>query len=215
MQKNTTPIYIDYIENNINLIDKGDWGTFFDDAPAGIGSFLYDADIDFLSELTYIPSEAFWNSPLSSIDIPNNVRQINKFAFSKANLQEINIPDTITMIQESAFTDCTSLKTIRLSHALQSIEQKVFWGCVSLSALTIPSNVTIIKTRAFQDCTALGKVFLPESIQTLESDCFAYCNTLEIFYLGTKDQWRHINKKDAFRYTNVLIHCADGILSKT
>ena len=37
----------DYIEQNIDLIEKEDWNKFFEFCPVGTGYFLYEAGVDF------------------------------------------------------------------------------------------------------------------------------------------------------------------------
>ena len=67
----------EYIENNIELIDQNNWEEFFKDAPKGIGGFLYDADMPFLNELSYIPAYAnisYQSTPKAPSTQSNTVR---------------------------------------------------------------------------------------------------------------------------------------------
>lgn len=75
--------YKDFIKNNIDLIDDDNWEEFFKLAPIGIGNILYNANIDFMTHLMFIPEDAFAHSTdLAHITIPNGVTSIKSRAFN-------------------------------------------------------------------------------------------------------------------------------------
>ena len=101
-----------YIEDNIELIDYNKWEKFFSHCPIGAGGVLYEAGINFMNILHYIPERAFSTYDcLVSITIPNSVESISDYAFAYCtNLTNVTIPCSVTNIGEYAFLYCGKLK---------------------------------------------------------------------------------------------------------
>ncbi len=64
----------------------------------------------------------------------------------------MHLPDSITKIEYSAFSDCSSLKEIKLPKNLKKIEGRTFYNS-GLESITIPENVTSIDGDAFGSCS--------------------------------------------------------------
>lgn len=73
---------------------------------------------------------------LSSITIPDGVKNINGYAFYGCqNLSSINIPDGVTTIGEYAFYNCTKLSSIIIPVNVTSIGEYAFYECSSLPVI--------------------------------------------------------------------------------
>lgn len=127
--------YKDFIKNNIDLIDDDNWEEFFKLAPIGIGNILYNANIDFMTHLMFIPEDAFAHSTdLAHITIPNGVTSIKSRAFNYClSLKDIIIPDSIVYIGEDAFASCKSLVSITIPEDIITIASNAFHFCSNLS----------------------------------------------------------------------------------
>lgn len=132
-----------YIENNVELIDNNNWDKFFKHAPHGTGTVLYEAGINFLKDIRYVPGSAFYESNIQTIDIPNNIRIIGNHAFQDcSSLTSITIPDSVTMIGPYAFCGCSSLKSIVILNNVMIIYDKAFSDC---GELEINYNGTVLE----------------------------------------------------------------------
>ena len=58
---------------------------------------------------------------------------IGENAFKNSNLESIIIPDNVKSIEKYAFYGCESLKTVIIGNGVESIGDNAFKGCKSLS----------------------------------------------------------------------------------
>ena len=129
--------------------------------------------------ITALGVEAFWDSYLTAITLPDGLESIGSRAFYNcASLTAIDIPSSVTSIGEEAFRSCTSLKDVTLPNGLESIGSYAFRDCTSLTAIEIPSSITSIGTSAFNGCTSLAAVTLPEGLQSIGVAAFRNCSAL-------------------------------------
>lgn len=104
---------------------------------------------------------AFKDSMITSVFIPNTVQFIGTFAFSScSSLVEVNISEGLKCIERGAFNGCTNLASIRLPSTLNKIEQSAFRE-TGLRTVVIPKSVVEIGAFAFFNCSHLSKIQLP------------------------------------------------------
>ena len=106
--------------------------------------------------VTKIANEAFKNSAITSIVIPDGVTAIGSSAFLDcSSLTSIEIPDSVTSIGNSAFHNCSSLTSVFIGEGVTSIGVQAFYNCDSLTSIEIPDGVTAIGGSAFASCDNL------------------------------------------------------------
>lgn len=233
-----------YIEANIDLIEQSDWDQLFNVGPwitVGVGNVLYEAGIDFMAELGYVPDRAFEESNIKTIDIPdrvtsigtnafyacheltsvtigNGVTSIGSDAFGKCtSLESIVIPDNVTSIGRYAFTDCYSLKNVTIGNSVTSTGDGAFNKCTSLESVTIPDSVTSIDYGTFRYCSSLKRVEIPDSVRSIGSYAFYDCGELEINYNGTVAEWKNLigSNGKIFYWSIYTCTCIDGVVKKS
>lgn len=110
-----------FIEENIELIENGEFEVIYSDLDADfrytlIGDFteaLIKAGIDPAKYMKEIPPHYLGGTSLRSYTIPNNITAIGEYAFSGYNgLTEVVIPSTITSIGAYTFRYCHELRSI-------------------------------------------------------------------------------------------------------
>ena len=132
---------------------------------------------------------------------------IKENAFKECNqLQGIDLSMVIDL-GESAFEGCTSLKNINLNNDLKLISKKAFKN-TGITKIIITGNLDgekgKIDEEAFMNCHYLEFVMLPRIINSISSSAFTNCeNLLNIYYLGSIDNWASVNHNDAFIDSNV------------
>lgn len=129
---------------------------------------------------------------LSSISLPQSLRQINNGAFMRSGLTSLVIPDGVHTIEGSAFSSCTNLKSVTLPKSLRhyvspehigiapSIDEMHFYSCTSLINLVIPEGIEILSTGMFYGCSSLQEINLPSTLSVIRNAAFAYCYNLRI-----------------------------------
>lgn len=129
----------EFIEENIELIDKEQFDSFYDqlfkslyipelsgatirglsipghDTIVEVNKLLRMSGIETLQYLNYIPYAYFEDSDLVNYSIPKHITKIDYFAFSNCkNLNYIYIPSNVKIIEAKAFFSCDSLKVIEV-----------------------------------------------------------------------------------------------------
>lgn len=143
----------DFSAEIANLSVSG--GSKFDELVDGTITELTRQD---LANVDTIRPAAFMATPLSSVEIPSNVKTINASAFTFCTLlKTLTIDDGVEEIGSSAFSRI-SASVINIPSTLSVLETEVFADNVALTSITIPENITEIKAGVFSGCTNLTEV---------------------------------------------------------
>ena len=78
-------------------------------------------------------------------------------AFSETEISSITLPNSVKEIDNRAFENCSDLSQLTLNEGLEKIGWNSFEG-TKIKSITIPSSVKEIKNRAFKNCSDLKKV---------------------------------------------------------
>lgn len=83
------------------------------------------------------------------------VTTIMDYAFSRTDITSIQLPNSIKEIGESAFSRCSLLTNIEIPSGLQTIQDLAFNDCENLENIFLPKSIHYIGNAAFMDCTQL------------------------------------------------------------
>ena len=130
-------------------------------------------DIQLPSQLITIESYSFYNcSSLTSITIPNSVTTIKGDAFSMTGITSIILPESVKNMGSYIFSDCDKLKTAILPGSLSTLPYGIFYRCTALSEVVIPESVTTIEYGAFSGCSSLTEIELPQQLKSIGESAF-------------------------------------------
>ncbi len=97
---------------------------------------------------------------LKSITLPPTLKTVGDKAFYDSVITSVDIPAGVTCIGVSAFKDCGALTSVNLSDGLQDIGSSAFEQCGKLEKITIPYTVAGIGKKAFYGCSYLEEVHM-------------------------------------------------------
>lgn len=134
-------------------------------------------------QVTLVGNEAFRNTGITSLTIPNSVTMIGAYSFYGCNkLTSVSIGNAMKTIGVDAFSECTSLTTVNINSA-NNIMDCAFKGCINLTSLTLPNNLYNISESAFRNC-GLQSVTIPDRVSNIASNAFFGCSNLESVSIG-------------------------------
>lgn len=129
--------------------------------------------------VTTIEFDAFQNDKeLETVVLGNKITEIESNAFEDSGIEYIDIPDNDEVIGHDAFSSCQNLRSVSFGTGLEIIENSTFYNCNNLEEIDIPGNVKKINYHAFMECTNLRKVTLNEGLKFIGSGVFQNCKSL-------------------------------------
>lgn len=109
-------------------------------------------------------------SALKSVKIGSGVEKIGEFAFYKTpSLSYINIPGNVKEIEKNAFYE-SGLKNVKLQNGVEKIDNGAF-DYTALHAVDIPGSVNTVERNAFRFAN-LTNVTIQQGVGTIDSDAF-------------------------------------------
>ena len=104
-----------------------------------------------------------YSGPGGAVAIPSTINDlpvtsIGDDAFADSSLTSVTIPDGVTSIGNEAFFQCTGLTSVTIPSSVTSIGSFAFHYCRSLTSVTIPNSVTNIGDRAFLLCSSMTAI---------------------------------------------------------
>ena len=109
---------------------------------------------------------------LSSITIEPGVTLIEGTAFAGTAITSITLPNTVKDLQTYAFSECKKLTTVKFPVGIKKISENLFEGCESITSVVVPSTVTEIGSSAYSGCKRLSSVTLPEGLLKIGDGAF-------------------------------------------
>ena len=157
-----------------------------------------------------IAAKAFYECErLTAITLPSSLLEIEEYAFSGCAVSSMTTPDSLKGVANHTFTDCVSLREIKLGNNIEAIGYSAFRGCKSLESVEIPASVKMIDAHAFAELESLKElvfstgstleyindfafyksgvteVEIPDSVRYLGHEAFRECGNLTSVVVGS------------------------------
>ena len=146
------------------------------------------------TKIEYIDELAFYNcSVLAYFDFPETLKELNNEAFSGCeSLTEIVLPKKLKTVGIGAFSYCLSLTRVSMGN-LESVADRMFLNCISLSSVTVSPKAKSIGPHAFRGCSILKEITVPKTVKSVGEAAFAQCEMLKnVNYGGSESSFKKI-----------------------
>lgn len=128
-----------------------------------IASTMYQTDIVIPEGVEYIDCEAFADCHLTSIKLPDSLKNIKKEAFRRCmNLRSVVFGTGVTKIPSYTFESCINLENVILPPNLEKICDGAFKS-TNLSNIKLAEGLKEIRYHAFDD-TPMQEIVIPSTV---------------------------------------------------
>lgn len=112
---------------------------------------------------------------VTSVSLPTTLKAIQSQAFYNTRITSINIPEQVEIIGSAAFACCTKLETVVIPDAVTNLGQSAFCGCHSLKKVVLPAHISTLEMNMFLWDRELSEVTLPDSLVKIDQSVFSGC----------------------------------------
>lgn len=126
--------------------------------------------------LVEISQKAFFNCPLTTINLPGTVEKIGDYAFSGTSLSgSLYLPNSLKTIGIGAFNSLKLTGTLTIPDSVTTISNEAFYNNKFTKLVIGPnSSLTTIGNNAFRNNQISNAIALPKSVTTIGNNTF--CN---------------------------------------
>lgn len=125
-----------------------------------------------------------YNGEEENLIIPSNIDSKKVLAIRGAfcnneTLKNVKISEGVESVDYMAFYGCTALVKVRLPSTVKTIGHAAFLGCMALETVITGGSLKEIMPYAFSDCIFLSKITLPQGLLFIGENAFKRCTHLE------------------------------------
>ena len=118
-------------------------------------------------DVAAIAPRAFWRSHVTEVQIPNSVTMIGEAAFADAeDLASITLPLGLTAVSRYMLAG-TAVTTVVLPEGVRVIDEGAFEDCAMLHTIFLPMKLQTIGERAFGYCVSLTEIYSDAAVPPL------------------------------------------------
>lgn len=189
-------------------------------------------EINLPDSITGIGEYAFDNCPLSSVDLPANLKYLSRGVFDGTKITELIFPASTTSV--SYMRHCNALERIDLSQtAIQTLDNGLHMdmiaGCANLKEFIMPKGLVTITVLPFSGSNAVTHLDFPDTLTTIRTSLSfkdaksltsivwpvslvdgqaltTIPNLSTIYYCGSELQWQLCGGDSLFPNVNVIFN---------
>lgn len=118
-------------------------------------------------ETAVICRDAFEDSSIRNLNIPNTIKVIGSGAFSNSKIESIDLPSSLYLLPDSIFCGCDSLVDIKLPQNLEIIGNFCF-SETEVTQLVLGAKIRLILDYKFNDY--LEEIYVDKTSKTFKSE---------------------------------------------
>ena len=117
---------------------------------------------------------SFCGTKITSLEIPDSVREIEDWAFAYSSLSSLVIPNSVLKIGFFIFDNCEKLKLITIPNSLNSIDRFEFFEGIDTDGCTFSDIMEIIGVSAFGHCNSQCVILISKGTRNKYEKMFPY-----------------------------------------
>lgn len=158
--------------------------------PSRIFAYSGLAEIAWPGQLEEIGAQAFLStSQLTQLRIPESVRQIGNEAFRESSLRSVTLPNSIRHITTRAFYLCKTLEEVTTYGITATIdgtlESACFERCPAITLFEIPESMAILGRGLLTGNSRLTTIRIPPYVQQIDFGAFDNTGIREVWVEAT------------------------------
>ena len=136
-------------------------------------------------EALYVDGEAFF-------EIPEGVTEIKPYCFTNCDsLRKLKLPKSLKTIGTHAFYKCVNLRYLEFNEGIELIEDRAFEGCAELELSIFPESLKTIGNYAFSGCRGMTEAVFGKALERIGQDAFSACESMTGVYFLNNDTVIH------------------------
>lgn len=140
-------------------------------------TFLYELGVPILEGCKgLLPEFMFYNTSLSEIEIPSNVKMIGALAFESSSLVSVVLNEGLTTICRQAFQNSLKLESINFPKSLKVIQSYAFTYCPNLTEIRLTGDTKIHKDAFLGTRKQPLRIFVPKDVWETENSSWYHVN---------------------------------------
>ena len=151
---------------------------------------------------------------LSAIIFPSRLKYIgeNAFSFCSGLKMDLVLHSGIEYVGEYAFYCCSSLESLTYFANSPTLPLLCFSNCTSLKWVKIGPQVNYIDYYAFSGCDRLETVELSESVTDFPGSAFSYCHSLRNFIISEANPVLMSENGIVYNKEKSKLYCGPGVV---
>ena len=125
--------------------------------------------------ITRLGDGAFYDSRITSINVPNPNCEIGSSCFSHSRVSSVTLPQGMKKLGRHVFFYCDNLKSLTLPEGMEELGMMCFGSC-ALTSVNLPSTMIKLDTCALQD-NPFSSIDL-KNVKWVGRQCFSQCTNL-------------------------------------
>ncbi len=163
---------LDFSETAITNFADGDGNGSYFQMETGVFENTYSlSKLIFPTNLERIPSGAFKNSGIRTVEIPASVKAIGMYSFQNSSIEKIEIPEGVEEIGAFAFNE-SNLEAISLPASLRTLGEYTF-SSTPLVYADFADGLGTVADGVFKNCQDLMVVNLPTTLKSIGENAIA------------------------------------------
>lgn len=156
-----------------------------------------------------------------TVTLNDGLLEVGTCAFYGYDQAQLDIPDSVIRLEDKAFSSRSlkSLKTLKIGNGIKRIPVNCFYANdLALTEVSWGENLTYIDSYALEFDPAIKEITLPQKLEAIEDNSFLSLRVnvpasvkqvdlscSELNYLGTLEQYLHINRNDLLSGSRLYI----------
>lgn len=129
-----------------------------------------------------------------------NIVKIADNAFSNTSLTSVVIPDTVKEIGEKAFYKCSLLTSIDFGHGVETIADQAFSFCTALTSINLADSITSVGKSSFAHLENVTAFHIGANLNSIGEGAFVTAVSLEAFTIDPLNTHLSVDNGVLFNY---------------